>query len=82
MPRCPLDDGGGSESDSRRAQFAERDEALLSLVPEREGRAPQALKERQPTKAGELRMIAKDPADDRRGCGSKDGAHGAPRYYL
>src|SRR6202795_3604975 len=60
MRRCPLDDGGGSESDSRRAQFAKRYEPLLSLVPDCETRAPQALKERQPTTARELRMIAED----------------------
>src|ERR1700722_5866448 len=60
MLRCPLDDGGGSESDSRRAQFAKRYEPLLSLVPDCETRASQALKERQPPTARELRMIVKD----------------------
>jgi hypothetical protein len=42
------------------AQFAKRYKPLLFLVPEREGRASQTLKQRQPTKAGQLRMIAKD----------------------
>jgi hypothetical protein len=42
------------------AQFAKRYEPLLSLVPDRERRAPQALKERQPAEARQLRMIAKN----------------------
>jgi hypothetical protein len=52
--------GRGKRRRTAHAQFQKRYKPSLLLVPQGEGRASQALKEREPTEARELWMIAQN----------------------